>query len=129
MAEEKRRVNAAIDKVLYENVMKLGFTISEAITLGLEKLLEANKEDTESPHTNTPGNESSLNPGLVAALNDRIESLEEQIKVKDNQLEKKDSQIQNLTESVQSQALNIHNLINQKAIEAPGSKRPWWRFW
>jgi|GEM_PF-1738196 len=53
MAEEKRRVNAAIDKSLYENVMKLGYTISEAITLGFEKLLEAHIEDLEKVDTNT----------------------------------------------------------------------------
>lgn len=59
----------------------------------------------------------------------RIHDLLDQLKVKDQQLEKKDIHIQNLTETMQSQALNIHNLINQKAIEAPGAKRPWWRFW
>ena len=25
--------------------------------------------------------------------------------------------------------LQMQTLINQKAIEAPGAKRPWWRFW
>jgi hypothetical protein len=58
-----------------------------------------------------------------------IKELQEQLKVKDSQLEKKDIQIENLTASVQSQALNIHNIINQKAIEAAGAKKPWWRFW
>lgn len=47
MAEEKRRVNAAVEKSLYENVMKLGYTVSETITLGFEKLLEAHREDFE----------------------------------------------------------------------------------
>ncbi len=31
MAEEKRRVNAVIDKNLYENVMKLGYTTSKQL--------------------------------------------------------------------------------------------------
>jgi hypothetical protein len=44
-----------------------------------------------------------------------IRSLEEQLGVKDSQLEK--------------QAVHIQSLINQKAIEAPGAKKPWWRFW
>jgi Arc/MetJ-type ribon-helix-helix transcriptional regulator len=59
----------------------------------------------------------------------RINDLIDQLRVKDQQLEKKDIHIQNLTETMQSQVLNIHNLISQKAIEAPGSKKPWWRFW
>jgi Arc/MetJ-type ribon-helix-helix transcriptional regulator len=25
--------------------------------------------------------------------------------------------------------LQVQTLINQKAIEAPGAKKPWWRFW
>ena len=25
--------------------------------------------------------------------------------------------------------LQMQTLINQKAIEAPGAKKPWWRFW
>ena len=59
----------------------------------------------------------------------RINDLLEQLKVKDQQLEKKDNQIENLTNTMQSQAINIHDIINQKAIEAPGAKKPWWRFW
>jgi hypothetical protein len=46
MAEETRRVDAGIDKKLYENVVKLGYTISEAITLGFERLLEDSGEET-----------------------------------------------------------------------------------
>jgi flagellar capping protein FliD len=55
-------------------------------------------------------------------LNDRIRSLEEQLRVKDSQLENKDSQLEN-------QAIYIQTMLTQKAIEAPGSKKPWWRFW
>jgi len=58
-----------------------------------------------------------------------IKELQEQLKVKDSQLEKKDIQIGNLTASVQSQAVNIYEILSQKAIEAPGSKRPWWKIW
>jgi FtsZ-binding cell division protein ZapB len=25
--------------------------------------------------------------------------------------------------------MQMQTLINQKAIEAPGAKKPWWRFW
>lgn len=25
--------------------------------------------------------------------------------------------------------LQVQTLINQKAIEAPGTKKPWWKFW
>jgi hypothetical protein len=57
-----------------------------------------------------------------------IKDLQEQLKVKDSQLEKKDIQIENLTASVQSQALNIHNLLTQKALQEPKIKK-WFEFW
>jgi hypothetical protein len=28
-----------------------------------------------------------------------------------------------------AQAVHIQTRINQKAIEVPGAKKPWWRFW
>jgi hypothetical protein len=49
--------------------------------------------------------------------------------VKKDRTDTKNNQIDKITETMQSQALNIHNLINQRAIEAPGAKKPWWRFW
>jgi len=123
MPEEKRRVNAAIDMKLYENVMKLGFSISEAITLGLEKLLEHAREETPPTPIGSIATEvleakDSLIQSLEARtndLNERIVSLEEQLRVKDSQLEK--------------QAVHIQTMIQQRAIEAPGAKKPWWQFW
>ena len=119
MPEEKRRVNAAIDMKLYENVMKLGYSISEAITIGLEKLLEPKIEDID---TNTPPNEHPFNQELVTSLQERIDSLEAQLRAKDTQLENKDSQLE-------KQAVHIQTLISQKAIDAPSGKKKWFEFW
>jgi hypothetical protein len=124
MVEEKRRVNAAIDKSLYDNVMKIGYTISEAITLGFQKLLDTPEEDYNKQENLNP-----LNSELIKSLQNHISSLENQLKVKDQQIENKDQEIINLTETIQKQVVNIYNLSNQKAIEAPGAKKPWWRFW
>ena len=55
--------------------------------------------------------------------------LQEQIKVKDEQLRAKDNQLEQLTETMPAQSIHLQTLINQKAIEAPGAKKPWWRFW
>ncbi len=60
----------------------------------------------------------------------RIKDLLDQLVVKDQQLEKKDIQIENITNTMQSQAINIHDMLNQKSIEAPGDKKkPWYKFW
>jgi uncharacterized protein (DUF3084 family) len=130
MVEEKRRVNAAIDKSLYENVMNLGYTISEAITLGFEKLLETPRKNVEKQEdTNIQENSNPLNSELIKSLQNHIASLENQLKVKDTQIENRDAEIANLTETIQKQVVNIYNLSNQKAIEAPGEKKRWWVFW
>jgi len=47
--------------------------------------------------------------------------LQNQLKVKDDQIEKRDSDIKNLVAITTSQTY--------KAIEAPGAKKKWWRFW
>jgi len=62
---------------------------------------------------------------------------------KDNQIEEKDRHIETLKtelekaghdkEAIQNlynnYMLQMQTLINQKALEAPGSKKPWWQFW
>lgn len=59
---------------------------------------------------------------LIEDKEERIKELQEQLKVKDTQLEK-------ITGTMNAQAVHIQTLINQKQIEAPGAKKPWWRFW
>ncbi len=59
---------------------------------------------------------------IDSRMEDRLMSLEEQLRVKDSHLENKDGQLE-------KQAVHIQTLISQKAIEAPGAKKPWWQFW
>ena len=68
------------------------------------------------------------NQALKVEMEKQLEFLKGQLVIKDQQLEKKDAQIENLTNTMQSQAINIHDMLNQKAIEAPGQKK-WWKFW
>jgi len=77
----------------------LDFSTSQATFAGLERLL--NEKDT------------------------RITDLQKQ----NEQLGVKDNQIGKLSETVHAQAIHIQTLINQKVIEAPGNKKPWWQFW
>lgn len=167
MTKESKRVNAIVDMRLYGEVMKLGFSISEAIIMGLEKLIEPPKEEKEiRPMESIAPEVLTAKDSLIQSLevhtidlNKRIESLKEQLKVKENgyyeriedmkeqlkskdenqlsritdlkeeitllcdQLKEKDSQIKNLTTITESQVKSY------KMIEAPGAKRPWWRFW
>ena len=53
----------------------------------------------------------------------RITDLKEEITVLRRQLDTKDDTIKNLTTITESQ------FKGYKLIEAPGAKKPWWRFW
>jgi chromosome segregation ATPase len=91
-------------------------------------------------------NKESENKGILQANELKIKELQDQIKLNDSlqdriedmktqfqafyaQLHTKDLQIEKLTETMQAQAVHLQTVLNQKAIEAPGSKKPWWQFW
>ena len=64
-------------------------------------------------------------------LEDKIKELQEQLRIKDSQIDRisqtKDNQIEKLIETIQAQVIHIQTLLNQKAIETPRAKKPWWK--
>ncbi len=56
-----------------------------------------------------------------------------QMRTRSEELEKHNATLKNDLENLQNlynnYMLQMQTLINQKAIEAPGVKKPWWRFW
>ena len=115
MTENKKRINAFIPGDLYSKVMQKGYsTITEAIIKGFEKLLES--------HENTPDNTNSLDKGLVMSLTVRVEELQDH-----NETLKKG--LEDYKKMHNNYMLQVQTILNQKAIEAPGTKKPWWRFW
>ena len=113
--EKSKRINVRVPIELYSQVVQ-SYGITEAVILGLHKLLEKPEGTNISPE------ENKTNGNLTTSLTNRIESLEEQLKVKDIQIEK-------LTKTPQAQAVQVQTMIQQRAIEAPGAKKPWWQFW
>jgi len=143
--EEQRRISVYIPEDMFTQLENSSHTITDAVTTGLDLFLGREKEaDTKPLEYESSANHELLisYQARIASLEEhlrnkesssqeRIEDLKEQLKVKDQQLEKKDNQVEKLTESVQAQALNIHNLINQRALEPPTAekKKPFWKFW
>jgi predicted RNase H-like nuclease (RuvC/YqgF family) len=62
------------------------------------------------------------NPVELAELHARNEELQAHNKTLKNELEKAGQRYDNYMAQMQT-------LIKQKAIEPPGAKKPWWRFW
>jgi len=146
--DDRVRVNGRVPRELYAEISTYYANITAAINDALELLRQ---EKTGQLHKdcgkNMQNDTSSIQAQLDAAnmqidflkeqlkVKDtqqeaRINDLLDQLKVKDQQLEKKDNHIENLTNTMQSQAINIHDMLNQKAIEAPREKKkPFWKFW
>jgi predicted RNase H-like nuclease (RuvC/YqgF family) len=117
MTENKKRINAFIPGDLYSKVMQRGYsTITEAIIKGFEKLLEAPEPKIKSD------NISSSNEGLLMSLQVRVEELQAH-----NDTLKKE--LENYKTLHNNYMLQVQTILNQKIIEAPGAKKPWWRFW
>ena len=69
-------------------------------------------------------------------LNARIEEKDKQIEDKDRHIESLKKELesagqreQDLKQMHSNYMMQMQTLINQKSIEAPGAKKPWWRFW
>ena len=122
--EEKIRVNARIPKSLYDFICLEYDNVSQAIYIGLENLRDSK---TGGYHTDT-GIQDDIRPD-IQVLTARLEETERVISILQEELDKAGQDKENLKETHKNYMLQVQTLINQKAIEAPGNKKPWWQFW
>ena len=129
MTEEKKRINAYLDVDLYIKLVNSGYGITEAVTKGLELLLEPLFEEINKESSSILEAKESI----IKAMEARTVSLEDQLKVKDSQIEDRvrslEEQLRVKDSQLEKQAIHIQTMLTQKTIEAPGAKKPWWRFW
>jgi predicted RNase H-like nuclease (RuvC/YqgF family) len=141
MQQDKISVGARISRELYNKCLQDYGSMTNAINAGLELLYS---KDVNNCKQDVNGFINSVNTNVndvndiklinekdyrISDLNKRIAFLEEQLQTKDKHIERLNIQNENLTESLKTQTINIHGLLTQKVIEAPGAKKPWWRFW
>ncbi len=108
MADEKRKISVRISVITLESVRQLGYdSPTEAIIKGLDLLIRAN-----DPCDNCQ----------TAPDNGRIQ--EQQIEIEFLRKE-----IDDLKSIHNNYMIQVQTILNQKTIEAPGAKKPWWRFW
>jgi len=150
MVEAKITACAKVPKELYDASIQKYTKISVAIIAGLELLRENDSiqncilnQDGSIPNQdgsipNQDGSipnqsDSILDEGaqleensILKADNERLQEVNEILRANIEELKKDKDTIQNLYNNYM---LQMQTLINQKAIEAPGAKKPWWRFW
>ena len=68
-------------------------------------------------------------PGELLQLRARSEELERHIETLKKELDKAERDKEDLKATYNNYFLQVQTLINQKAIEAPGNKKKWYKFW
>jgi chromosome segregation ATPase len=152
--EDKIRVTARISKDLDTRIHRFYNNMAPAIIEGLE-LLASSKECTLSPNdtnkniedTNddtkelrtqlgdkdrTIGDKENIINDLERQLGDKAKNIgdkEREIEFLKGQITIKDQQIDKQAFSLQS-VIQENSRLNVKLLpEAPGAKKPWWKFW
>ena len=67
-------------------------------------------------------------PIKLAQIKTKYEELEKHNKTLKTELKSTSQREQDLKKIFDNCMVQVQSLINQKAIEVPGSKKPWWRF-
>ena len=120
-ARESERPNIAIPMDLYTRVTADGRTITVVIIEALE-LLAGKKEESINP-------DHAQKEERINDLLERIGDLQAYVDTLKNELEKANHDKEDLKTTHTNYMMQMQTLINQKAIEVPGAKKPWWRFW
>jgi hypothetical protein len=139
MADSKITACAKVPKELYDFSIQKYTKISVAIIAGLELLRDKDSiqngvQNQNSIQNGIPNQSESIRgyeaqlekDNILKAKNERLQEINEILLANVEELKKDKDTIQNLYNNYM---LQMQTLINQKSIEAPGAKKPWWRFW
>ena len=124
------RIPASIYEMLVKAVSKGEYTSQTAcVTIALEQALNPDLQVSASNQQN----ESNIAIQLIAQqLQDkeiRILDLQAHNETIKNEIDNLKGQLIAKDRQLEAQAIHLQTVLNQKAIEAPGSKKPWWQFW
>jgi len=105
----------------------------ERIQKDLGQDIKGYKEDIKALQAENAKLEDSLQesrePGELLQLRARSEELEKHIETLKADLEKASQDKEDLKQMHNNYFLQVQTLINQKAIEVPGNKKKWYKFW
>jgi predicted RNase H-like nuclease (RuvC/YqgF family) len=153
MPQEKVHVGARIPKDLAVKCEQRYGNMTNAINIALE-LLFNQSENIVDKNDNIVDEIENNNRELKAQIEEKEKIIKElqaqnkepnkeilqqyearitELKAHNESLEKDKERAGQEKEAIQNlynnYMLQMQTLIQQKSIEAPGSKRPWWRFW
>jgi seryl-tRNA synthetase len=146
MQEQKRKISVWVPSKLYDSVLHTGYTSpTNAVIQGFEMLTRAQSEESSEDIRRQMQVIRGQMQAEIYTLKTEIErlntSLQEapdptefvEIRARSRELERHNEtlkkEVENLQNLYNNYMLQMQTLINQKVIEAPGAKKPWWRFW
>jgi FtsZ-binding cell division protein ZapB len=139
MADDKKKVSALIPVKLLAALEDKGYTNqTETIIKGLECLLTEAKEKITEDIEKTREDADKIGEYRIEAevLRARTEELERHNGTLKAELERAsqdkatlERDKEDLKTTYNNYFLQVQTLINQKAIEAPGNKKAWYKFW
>ena len=133
-SEDKVAITVRIPASLYEMltmaVSNGGYASQTAcVIIALEQTL---KSDLQAFASNQH-NEGNIAIQLMAQqLQDseiRVSDLQAHNETMKNEIDSLRDQLTAKDRHFEAQAIHLQTILNQKAVEAPGAKKPWWRFW
>lgn len=111
------KLQAWVPNELWEELKAEGITSpTSALTQGLQLLLDTTKSSTQNYQETT-----------IAKA--RLEEKEKQLEEKEKHIETLKKELEDNKAMHNNYMLQMQTLINQKAIEAKETKKPWWRIW
>lgn len=111
------KLQAWVPNELWEELKAEGITSpTSALTQGLQLLLDTTKSSTQNYQETT----------IAKARLEEKEKQLETLKADLNQAHQDKEALQNLYDNYMRQ---MQTLIQQKALEAPGEKKKWWKIW
>jgi len=129
--EEKKKIQAWVPVSIYNQIESFGFkSQNEAVNFAFVKLLEIQGMNQDESKVNQ--NDSILINQLQTRLEEKdnwINELQNHNESLKKEIEKAEQDKEDLKNIHNNYFLQVQTLINQKAIEAPGNKKQWWRFW
>ena len=138
MPQDKIHVGARVPTELYNKCLTMFDNITEAIIVGLELAVKQKEEisptnenigSTEEHVSSTNVSTSGTLRALIEEKDKRISDLKEELEKTERDKEDLKQTYNKLQDTYNNYMAQMQTLIKQKAIEASGAKKPWWRFW
>jgi len=129
MTDEIKRIGARIRVSLLNELQQAGYdSPTEAIQKGLELLVHESPSSVQRETAGDKG-ETFEDSCETSEYKKEFESMHAENRLLNDHIATLKKELEDIKNMHTNYMMQVQTLINQKSIEAPGAKKPWWRFW